>query len=135
LLRPGGVAQEDIEKIIGKLDKKESITESPNSPGQLHIHYAPNIPIQFYEEEKSALLKNMKIGGIFFSEVKNKDVFSITKVLSTNNDLREAAANLFSYLHELESMNLDMIFIEKVEMKGLGIAIMDRLTKAVNKYL
>lgn len=135
LLRPGGVAQEDIEKVIGKLEKKESITESPNSPGQLQIHYAPNIPIQFYEEEKAALFTNMKIGGIFFCEVKNKDVFSITKVLSANNDLREAAANLFSYLHELESMNLDMIFIEKVEMKGLGIAIMDRLTKAVNKYL
>lgn len=135
LLRPGGIAQEDIENVIGKLERKESITESPNSPGQLQVHYAPNIPIQFYTEEKAALFTNMKIGGIFFSKVKNKEVFSITKVLSTKNDLREAAANLFSYLYELESMNLDMIFIEKVEMKGLGIAIMDRLTKAVNKYL
>ena len=59
----------------------------------------------------------------------------MTKILSKNGNFREAASNLFSYLHEMEALDLDMILIEPVEKKGLGIAIMDRLTKAVNKYL
>jgi L-threonylcarbamoyladenylate synthase len=135
LLRPGGVATEDIEKIIGKLSKPENIDESPNSPGQLHIHYAPIIPIYFYDKKEIAKFSNLKLGGVFFSEIKDPDKFMVAKVLSSDKSLVEAASNLFAYLHEMESFDLDMIFIEPVEKKGLGIAIMDRLTKAVNKYL
>lgn len=134
LLRPGGVSKEDIEKIIGKFSKSNN-NESPNSPGQLKIHYAPNIPIFFYDEKKINSFSNKKIGGIFFNQVKNGDKFSIVKILSKNSDFHEAAANLFSYLHELENLNLDVIFVEQIEKAGLGAAIMDRLTKAVNKYV
>ncbi len=135
LLRPGGIATEDIEKVIGKLSKPDNINESPNSPGQLHIHYAPNVPIAFYSENKIRKSSNLRLGGIFFNELKDPDRFIVAKILSKKNSLREAASNLFSYLHEMENLDLDMIFIEPVEKKGLGIAIMDRLTKAVNKYL
>ncbi len=60
--------------------------------------------------------------------------FTSIKVLSPKGNLREAASNIFSLLHEFEQENLDMIFVEKIEEKGLGIAIMDRLRKAVNKF-
>ncbi len=135
LLRPGGITKEEIECVIGNLQTKSGEVNLPNSPGQLHIHYAPNIPLQFYDEEKVSLGKNKKLGGIFFSKIKNKENFTVTKVLSPNGDFREAASNLFAYLHEFENLGLDMIFVEPIDKKGLGIAIMDRLTKAVNKYL
>lgn len=135
LLRPGGIAKEDIERLIGKLEIPVTEINSPSSPGQLTIHYAPSIPISFYNEEKVNSFSNLKLGGIFLSEVKIPHKFNVTKILSKNNNLREAASNLFSYLHEMETLNLDMIFVEPVEKSGLGIAIMDRLTKAVNKYL
>ena len=48
--------------------------------------------------------------------------------------MHEAAANLFSYLHELENSGVDIIVAEPIEEKGLGKAIMDRLIKASNKY-
>ena len=134
LLRPGGIPKEDIEKLIGKLSKPKTESMLPNSPGQLNIHYAPNIPITFYSEESIISAQNKKLGGIFFSDVKNVDIFKVTKVLSSKGDLREAASNLFAYLHEMENFDLDIIFVEPIENKGLGIAIMDRLTKAVNKY-
>ena len=135
LLRPGGIAREDIESVIGNLETKNKETNSPNSPGQLQIHYAPNVPIHFYDKEKVSAAQGNKLGGIFFSEVKNKNFFKISKVLSSSGDFREAASNLFAYLHEMENYNLDIIFVEPIEERGLGIAIMDRLTKAVNKYL
>ncbi len=134
LLRHGGIAKESIEELIGKLSEPKTELNFPNSPGQLNIHYAPNIPIQFYDEEKIKKLSNQNIGAIFFNKIKNAEKFEIVKVLSRNADLHEAATNLFSYLHELENLGLDMIFVERIEKVGLGSAIMDRLTKAVNKY-
>jgi L-threonylcarbamoyladenylate synthase len=135
LLRPGGISREDIEELIGELSYPKSKTTIPNSPGQLEIHYAPDVPIKFYNEELLNSFSNLKLGGIFFSNVKHANLFTVTKVLSKNKDFREAASNLFSFLHEMETLNLDLIIVESVEQEGLGIAIMDRLTKAVNKYL
>ena len=135
LLRPGGIAKESIEELIGELTEIPNQSNNPNSPGQLKVHYAPNIPIYFYDEEKVNVFSHLKIGGIFLQEEKKSDKFFITKVLSESGNLREATSNLFAYLHEMEGLNLDMIFVERVEQKGLGIAIMDRLTKAANKYL
>jgi L-threonylcarbamoyladenylate synthase len=135
LLRPGGITKEEIESVIGELQTKSGEANVPNSPGQLHVHYAPNIPLLFYDEEKVSSVNNQKLGGIFFSEIKNKEYFKVTKVLSPDGDFREAASNLFAYLHEFENLDLDMIIVEPIEKKGLGIAIMDRLTKAVNKYV
>ena len=135
LLRHGGISREEIEQIIGKLSKPNKKIETPKSPGQLKIHYAPNIPIFFYDENKINTFSNSKIGGIFFNQAKNKNKFSVVKILSRTSDFHEAAANLFSFLHEMENMNLDAIFVEAIDNVGLGAAIMDRLTKAVNKYL
>jgi len=135
LLRPGGIAIEEIEEVIGKIDKKKTDYEvNPNSPGQLKVHYAPKIPIKFYSEKTLLENKNRKLGGIFFSKVKNKKMFKITRTLSDTEDFREAASNLFSYLHELENVDLELILVEPFPKVNLGVAIMDRLTKAVNKY-
>lgn len=135
LLRPGGVAKEEIEKLIGELSESKFNSDSPNSPGQLKIHYAPNIPIYFYDEEKLKLFVNKRIGGIFFNEVKDEKKFADLKLLSAKGDLHEAAANLFSYLHDMENLDLDIILVEPIEKIGLGAAIMDRLSKAVNKFI
>lgn len=135
LLRPGGITRKEIEELIGPLSDPAITEQSPNSPGQLKIHYAPNIPINFYDESELTNYKNLKLGGIFFSEVKNHKKFEITKLLSPKREMHEAASNLFSHLHDLEQLDLDMILVERVPKKDLGIAIMDRLTKAVNKYL
>ena len=133
LLRPGGIAKEEIESIIGKLELKKN-TQNPNSPGQLKIHYAPEIPIYFFDEKLLSKFTNKKLGGLFFKESKKDNYFSSIKILSQSGNLREAASNVFSYLHEFENEKLDVIFVEKIERKGLGFAIMDRLDKAVNKY-
>ena len=47
----------------------------------------------------------------------------------------EIAANLFASLHKMEDdAEVEQIFIEKLEEKGIGIAIMDRLKKATYQY-
>ena len=134
LLRPGGISKEEIEKVIGEIKVKKN-EENPNSPGQLKIHYAPDIPIYFYDKNKILEFAGKKLGGLFFKTGKNEKYFESIKILSPTGNLQEAASKVFSLLHEFENENLDIIFVEQIENKGLGIAIMDRLTKAVNKYL
>ncbi len=132
LLRHGGLSKEDIEKEIGEIQIGITNQYKPISPGQLPFHYSPHTPLKFFNEK--FLDGKRKIGAIFFKEVKHLFPFSNVKLLSVQGDLREAAANLFSLLHEMEKENLDLILVEKIEEKGLGRAIMDRLKKAVKQH-
>ena len=132
MLRPGGLSKEEIEKEIGTLEKGKIDIAKPTSPGQLPFHYSPHTPLKFWDAK--FLDPNKRIGVLFFSELKTEFPFSAAKILSEKKDLREAAANLFSALHELEKEKLDLILVEPVEEKGLGIAIMDRLKKAAKKF-
>lgn len=132
LLRHGGLSKEDIEKEIGEVKTGIIDEHKPNSPGQLPFHYSPHTPLQFFNDK--FLDEKKKIGAIFFKDIKQVFPFANTKLLSEHGDLREAAANLFSILHEMEKENLDLILVEKIEEKGLGRAIMDRLRKAVKQH-
>ncbi len=55
---------------------------------------------------------------------------SKSRRLSTTGNLREAAANLFRQLRELDHAGLDCIVAEALPEEGLGVAIMDRLRRA-----
>ena len=61
--------------------------------------------------------------------------FSAIRQLSSDQNLREAAANLFRYLRELDQLNLDLIVAEQLPEEGLGAAINDRLRRAVYSAL
>jgi L-threonylcarbamoyladenylate synthase len=133
LLRPGGLPVNEIENLVGKI-KIKSGSDNPIAPGMLPFHYAPKVKIKFLDDVDQSDLLNKKVGGLFFSENKSSINFEVVKILSTKRDFIEAASNLFSMLHEFESEDLDLILVERVPEENLGIAIMDRLTKAVNKY-
>lgn len=132
LLRHGGLSKEEIEREIGDIKIGIADENKPNSPGQLPFHYSPNTPLKFFAEK--FLDENKKIGVLFFKENKHEFPFADARVLSPNGNLREAAANLFSFLHDLEKENLDLILVEPIEEKGLGRAIMDRLRKATTQH-
>jgi len=131
LLRPGGISIEDIESRTGikvSLRKNEDTTEAP---GQLPFHYSPG---------KKLIIKdiieeiNNSWSYLFFKKPGKLTLNENCRVLSADGDMEEAAANLFSFLHELDANNTEMIIAEKIPMEGLGRAIMDRLMKASKKY-
>ena len=65
-----------------------------------------------------------------WNPIKNDDRFVAIRNLSEKQDLREAAANLFRYLRELDAPGVDLIVAERVPDQGLGAAILDRLARA-----
>jgi L-threonylcarbamoyladenylate synthase len=134
LLRPGGLPAESIEEILGSKLWHKTDEVNPSSPGQLRYHYAPKIPIKFIDEVDLEKYKEKKTGALLFQKNKYSFEFNSVEYLSLKGNFREAAANLFSSLHKMESQDLDIILAEKVEETGLGKAIMDRLRKAANRY-
>ena len=133
ILRPGGVTIEEIEKVIGKVEIKNTY-ENPISPGQFKTHYAPNKKLKIINSLSD--LKNIKkenAGFLAFKKRKNIKGFKKIEFLSKNGNLNEAACNLFSALHKLQNSDVDIIYVEAVPQKGLGLAIMDRLKKAETK--
>jgi L-threonylcarbamoyladenylate synthase len=60
--------------------------------------------------------------------------FVAVRELSQTQNLREAAANLFRYLRELDELDVDLIVAERVPDQGLGAAIMDRLRRASRDF-
>jgi L-threonylcarbamoyladenylate synthase len=103
------------------------------APGQLPSHYAPKTPLRVIDNAESfSPEKNLRVGLLAWHPVEAEDKFAAIRNLSKSQDLREAAANLFRQLHELDRSDLDLIVAERVPLRGLGAAIMDRLQRATH---
>jgi L-threonylcarbamoyladenylate synthase len=77
--------------------------------------------------------RHQRVGLLAWNPVEPGKKFAAVRCLSGRQDLREAAANLFRYLRELDAENVDLIVAEQVPEQGLGAAIMDRLRRAAQR--
>ncbi|HEY1736516.1 MAG TPA: L-threonylcarbamoyladenylate synthase, partial [Methylovirgula sp.] len=124
LLRPGGIAREAIEKILGySLDHAEANSDAPRAPGQLVSHYAPRAKLRLEASEVQPGEAGLDFGGRFAPADNVLD-------LSPRADLTEAAAHLFSHLRQLDTLGTAVIAVAPIFNKGLGEAINDRLRRA-----
>ena len=123
LLRPGGIATADIEAVLGHALGDSAGVGPVRSPGMLASHYAPRAKLRLKATELEAGEAGLDFGGIFGE---GKNVLD----LSPGRDLAQAAANLFSFLRELDSRDPPCIAVAPIPFEGLGEAINDRLTRA-----
>ena len=127
ILRHGPITREQLQEFASVRVAAER--ERPEAPGQLRSHYAPRTRLVLTKNLKSFQLPAGRSGLL---TLRQKEMVSFTeaRVLSPTGDLREAAANLFRYLRELDEAQLDLIVAEELPETGLGCAIMDRLRRA-----
>jgi L-threonylcarbamoyladenylate synthase len=130
ILRPGGVPVEEIEAVIGPVEMAATSADNPEAPGQLLSHYSPSIPVRLTDGIAAIDFTREDAGFLLYRKPEFAVPAGRTEILSPGGDLQEAAANLFSALHRLDRMAIDIIIAEPVPERGLGIAIMDRLRKA-----
>ena len=131
LLRPGGVAREAIEAVIGPVSLTLPLDAGPaptlRSPGLLLSHYAPSLPLRLgataVSRDEALLAFGASLPGA-----------GLAWNLSESRDCAEAAARLFSGLRWLDAegrrMGLTGIAAQPVPGTGLGAAINDRLARA-----
>lgn len=131
VFRKGGVAIEDLEKVVGTVSVQAHSSSNPLAPGMLKSHYAPRTPVVVGNLEK--LMKQhaaQSFGVISFSAFFDELPVGRQVVLSPSGDFAEAARNLFSGMRYLDGLGLDVILAELLPEKDLGRAINDRLRRA-----
>nr|MDO8134120.1 L-threonylcarbamoyladenylate synthase [Candidatus Njordarchaeum guaymaensis] len=149
VLRPGGTSVEEIESSVGEvvLDKA-ALAEIrldqylARSPGTKYKHYAPKAPLILIEGSNLRKVKSMvQQTAVDLKKQGKKKVAiiapsahgykaDVVKSLGNRGDLEEIARKLFPTLREMDEQKVDAIVVERVETRGLGLAIMNRLRRA-----
>jgi len=132
VLRPGGIALEDLQREIPDVDIFNRTTTSPTAPGQLKMHYSPLKPLHIVDSI-SSVKNRTRAGALMFKQGAPAEGFKSIEILSAAGDPVEAAARLFVALHNLDGSDIDVIYAEKIPEMGLGRAVMDRIYKASEK--
>ena len=145
VLRRGPITNEQLSDFAGIVSV--SVTQGISAPGQLPSHYMPTTPLRLIDDAEAFSPQNNRRVGLLAWHARGGDLqiaqprtgdrrsskFAAVRSLSERQDLREAAANLFRYLRELDALSLDLIVAERVPPRGLGAAIMDRLERASHR--
>jgi L-threonylcarbamoyladenylate synthase len=130
LLRPGGVALETIEHLIGPV-RIGADTAKPLAPGALPRHYAPRIPFEVIASPGEVPVEARSGAALLLAKpVDDIAGFAHVEVLSETGDVAEAAVNLFAAMRRLDAGGYSRIYAVAVSEVGLGRAIMDRLRRA-----
>ncbi len=124
LLRPGAITSQMMRDATGVLPEPPQ-TERIEAPGMMKSHYAPNARVKLNCTQCPADAGLLKFSGQFPD---NKG--SVNLNLSESGNLVEAAANLYSYIQEMDASDTGLICVEPIPMQGLGLAINDRLQRA-----
>ncbi len=147
ILRPGKITKEQLEEVakdvkidehvLTKVEQNEVVT----SPGMKYRHYAPNTKcMMVYSQDEEKMIEKIKE---IVEEQKhmNKKVlvigrgdhlknYSITNKWNMGATLEEIAKNIFTLLRKVDKEQVDLVIIEGVGEKGLGLAITNRLIRA-----
>lgn len=153
LLRPGFITVEMIEKVVGhiNIDKVVTATEKnelptdykPKAPGMKYKHYAPKADLTIYYGNTSSVTdtinkkaeedikKGIRVGIMCTDEtcssyIKGPLLYSLGHKMKDE----QIAANLFDVLRKFDETDVDVIYGEAFFDDDLGMAIMNRLTKA-----
>lgn len=135
LYRHGAVSVEELEDCIGPIEYSTHNDISPNAPGMLSRHYAPQTETRLVENISEAFhqCSGKRVGVLSFKELSIPQEMEAQEILSPKGDLKEAARNLYAALHRLDAQHLDLIIAERFPNEGLGITLNDRLQRAVKK--
>jgi L-threonylcarbamoyladenylate synthase len=146
VLRPGGVTLEELRAVLGDVQMLDAAhTEAAKrSPGTRSRHYAPRAQVLLVEQGAAeAALKELsgKRVGVLVYLTRSLSVYGEGQgevrgaggeviVIQMPRSLKAYARRLFAVLRELDEQGVDVIVVEKLQERGLGRTIMDRLRRA-----
>ncbi|MGB9887309.1 MAG: L-threonylcarbamoyladenylate synthase [Moorellales bacterium] len=152
VLRPGGVAVEDLEAVIGPVRLDPTVRGGagpearPRAPGMKYRHYAPRAPLLLVSGEprvvgermaelvRQAKAKGQKVAVLASDETaavcRQKELPDLLVALGPRHDPAVAAAQLYASLKLCDRQGVSLILAEAWPEEGLGLALSNRLRKA-----
>jgi L-threonylcarbamoyladenylate synthase len=132
IYRHGGISREVIEQVLGeKIASAPSLTDNPAAPGMLKSHYATTTPLHAgrMDDLLPQWIQQQPVLIMYHQYYPNYPT-ELQYVLTPQNDLHEAARNLFKILREADQQKAAVILAEYAPSLGLGLAINDRIERA-----
>jgi L-threonylcarbamoyladenylate synthase len=118
LLRPGGLALERIEEVLGR-EVRRDVAGVSRAPGMLESHYAPRCRVEIVDTSRAtARREELAAEGL------------AVDVWRPGPDDRRTAHELYRELRAADDNGLDVLLAVLPEEQGLGAAVADRLRKA-----
>lgn len=131
LLRPGGLAREAIEEVLGQELTWEGFVPpvKTEAPGMLESHYAPRVPLEAFESLEALRRRAMELEGecVVLSAEALQVPCREARVLGNGARM---AVGLFAALREIDQSHAPRILALMPDPSGLGLAVRDRLFRA-----
>ncbi|HSI43972.1 MAG TPA: L-threonylcarbamoyladenylate synthase [Methylotenera sp.] len=132
LLRHGMLSEAAIEAIAGKPALQDN-QPVPKVPGQHLLHYSPRTPMQLFEDRSALLLAGKTMNqnritsaALLIGDGEKPD----SEVISLPKQPGQAAEQLYSALHTLDSLKVDQLLVELPPDTPEWAALRDRLSRA-----
>lgn len=138
VLRPGGVAREELEAVLGSsvADAADDST-GPSAPGRLASHYAPDVRVVVADGADAsaracrlALDAGQRCGILALADAAPDETPAGVMMLAAPADTDEYARVLYARLREADAAGLDVLVVRLPPPGGRSVAIRDRLERA-----
>ncbi|HJY63177.1 MAG TPA: Sua5 family C-terminal domain-containing protein, partial [Ignavibacteria bacterium] len=145
VLRPGVITLEQLKRIDKRI-RIASKTKTAKSPGQKYRHYAPRAKVKIITNYKyfltSTSLTTRRVVDLPPSMRGNKAAYIGLKIIPkllipkfkryyVAKDVNDYAKKLFAFFRTCDMLGVKTIYTGAVVEKGIGLAIMNRLRKAI----
>ena len=142
LLRPGGLALEQLQEVLGEIAVDKAVTaplapgEKPRAPGMKYRHYAPKAPVIVVTgdgDQTAGYIRDhadAETGVICFEEYRSLFDGCIVQSIGSMSDKAEQARRIFDALRAFDDTDAKTIYAQCPGSEGLGLAIANRLKKA-----
>jgi len=124
ILRPGGVTQEQIAKLINLDVKSNTHSHDIKAPGLLESHYSPKAKV---------FLSGTPLPGDGFLALSSITTPAGAIRLATPVSDEDYARQLYSAFRLADSKKIERIFAVPLENEGIAVAINNRLNKAAHQ--
>ncbi len=128
VLRPGGISGEQLEVLLGTIQRAGPVAEQvarqgTAGPGMTRKHYAPRAAVEVFDNDRQleARATELRRAG--------KRVGTIAH----DPDIDRLARTLFAQLRHLDADGNDVILCVLPPADGLGLAVRDRLERAAGR--
>jgi len=147
ILRPGKITKEQLEEVVEEVEidrhvlEKVEQNEVVSSPGMKYRHYAPSTKcMMIYSEDKERMIE--KINEVtkqmeqedkkvlVIGKKENIEKYVADKKWNMGGTLEEVAKSIFTLLRKVDKEQVDLVILEGVGDKQLGLAITNRLIRA-----
>ncbi len=129
ILRHGSITKEMLQKIVPEIKNTMNEEQKKKSPWTRYKHYSPETPVKIVTKtQRESIINDIK---------KYKNACYVWIRIKESNDFifsfsskKTLAKHLYSTLRKCDTYKIETIYIEEVNEKDIGKALMNRISKS-----